>query len=383
MLALNEILHAKLKFGLIALAVSLIVTLVMVLSAMSEGLVTGMTGAKYSIDADAVVYQGDTYLALERSLLTADALETIATAEGVRDSYGIGHVMISVDSTEESFDGRVFGLEDSFEQLPIVEGSAGPPGPGEAIVDMTAQVNGVDIGDTLHLTPIDEELTVIGFTEERRYVMLPVFYTDMSTWERLRIATILGRADEGATDTLDTDNVTEAVAGSASIAAVHLEGGTTIDDLQAALGDEFEVVTPEEAALSSNGMAVMILAVDGIQIVSLAIGALVIGVFFYITTLHKTSQIAAVKALGASNGYVYGQLLVQIAILVTVGAVLGTAIALGAGQGMPPAMAFDPRIDRWGLTLASVYLMAFVGSLFSLRSILQIDPATALDHGER
>jgi ABC-type antimicrobial peptide transport system, permease component len=140
------------------------------------------------------------------------------------------------------------------------------------------------------------------------------------------------------------------------------------------------VTTPEEAALAGNGMPVMILAVDGIQIVSLVIGALVIGVFFYITTLHKTAQIAAIKALGASNGYVYRQLLLQITILVTVAAGVGVALALGAGSSMPPTMAFDPQADRWLVSLAAVYAMAYLGSLFSLRSILKIDPATALDH---
>ena len=46
MLALKELLHSKLKFGLIALAIGLVVSLTMVTSAMSEGLLSGMTGAK-------------------------------------------------------------------------------------------------------------------------------------------------------------------------------------------------------------------------------------------------------------------------------------------------------------------------------------------------
>ena len=129
-------------------------------------------------------------------------------------------------------------------------------------------------------------------------------------------------------------------------------------------------------------MPVMVLAVDGIQVVSLLIGALVIGIFFYITTLHKTGQIAAVKALGASNAYLYRQLWLQIAVLVTLAVVMGMVLALGAGASMPPAMAFDPGVARWGVSLIAVYVMAFLGSLFSLRNILGIDPATALDRAE-
>lgn len=383
MLALKEIFHSKLKFSLIALAIGLIVSLAMTLSAMSEGLVTGMTGAKGHIAADAIVFQGDTYVSLERSLLTPEALAEIGEADGVESAYAIGHVVVTVDSTDEPIDAHVFGLEDRFDQLPIVEGAGGTPAAGKAIADATAQTAGVEVGDTVHLTPIDLELEVIGFTENRRYVMAPSFYVDMDTYEEVRVATMLGRIEEEAEgDMPSPTHVVDVVDGSASVAAVELAEGVTPEALASELGDGYDVVTPEEAALAGNGMPVMILAVDGIQVVAFVIGALVIGVFFYITTLHKTSQIAAVKALGATDGYVYRQLLVQIFVLVSVGAAIGTALALGAGAGMPPTMAFDPRLDRWLVTLGLVYVMALAGSLFSLRSILRVDPATALGRGE-
>ena len=382
MLAIRELLGSKLKFGLIALAIGLIVSLTFIMAAMSEGLVTGMTGAKGSLDADALVFQGDTYLAFERSRLSADDLATIAAAEGVASSYGVGHAFISVDSAQEPFDARAFGLEDRFDQLPVVEGS-GVPGPGEAVVDVTAQTNGVEIGDTLRLTPIDEELRVVGFTEDRRYIMTPAVFVDLPTWERIYVATALGRMNEQTGGQMpDVDRITEQVTGSASIAAVELASGTGVEDLAVELGPAYDVVTPAEAALAGNGMPVMILAVNGIQVVSLVIGALVIGVFFYITTLHKTGHIAAIKALGASNGFVYRQLLLQITLLVAVASAIGIGITLATGSSMPSAMAFDPQPGRWALALAAVFAMAYLGSLFSLKSILAIDPATALDRGE-
>jgi hypothetical protein len=44
----------------------------------------------------------------------------------VASSYGVGHAFISVDSAAEPFDARAFGLEDRFDQLPVVEGSGVP-----------------------------------------------------------------------------------------------------------------------------------------------------------------------------------------------------------------------------------------------------------------
>ncbi|MDY0087359.1 MAG: ABC transporter permease [Coriobacteriia bacterium] len=382
MLALKELLGSKLKFGLIALAIGLIVSLTFIMAAMSEGLISGMTGAKGSLAADALVFQPDTFLALERSRLTAEDLDTIATAQGVASSYGVGHAFISVDSADQPFDARAFGLGGEFEQLPIVKGS-GLPGPGEAVIDISAEDNGVRIGDVVHLTPIDEELKVVGFTEGRRYIMMPVLYVDLPTWERIYVATALGRMSEQPGEQLpDLNRMTEQVSGGASIAAVHLDQDTTVEEFAESLSGGFDVVTPAEAAMAGNGMPVMMLSVNAIQVVSLVIGALVIGVFFYITTLHKTGQIAALKALGASNMFVYGQLLMQITILVAVASAIGIAITLVTGSFMPPTMAFDLQPARWIVALVAIFGMAYLGSLFSLRSILGIDPATALDRGE-
>lgn len=383
MLAVKELLGNKLKFGLIAVAIGLVVSLTMSMSAMSEGLIAGMTGAKRSLDADVLVFQGDTDIALERSVLSADDLDEIASAEGVADSYGVGHAIVTVDSTAEEFDARVFGLQGAFEQLPVVEGT-GKPGPDEAVVDVAARSDGVRLGDLLHLTPIDRELTVVGFTEGRRYIMAPVLYVDMQTWESVYIDSALGRMSSASADGADEaaaigERMGESMSGGASIAAVRLEPGTTGDELGDTLGERFDVVTPEEAALAGNGMAVMVLAVDGIQWVSLVIGALVVGVFFYITTLQKTGQIAAVKALGASDAYMGRQLLAQVTILVSIAAVLGTLLALGTAAGMPPDMAIEPEAAAWALTLVAVYLAAYAGSLFSLVAMLRIDPASALN----
>lgn len=379
--ALKELLGSPLKFALIALAIALVVSLTMVTSAMSEGLLTGMAGAKSSLAADALVFQRDTYPTFERSILSADDLDEIAATPGVEGVYGVGHTYASIGSVDEPFDVRVLGLGDGTAQLPIVEGRRAD-GPGEAVLDATAGLKGVKIGDAITLTPMDAELTVVGFTEGRRYVMVPTVWVDLATWEELHVAALLGRAEDGSVDAptgaAPGQGMAGRFAGSASVAAIELEPDTTLDDVQRAFGDRYFAATPQEAADAGNGMPEMILAVGGIQGVSIVIGALLVGVFFYITTLHKTSQIAAIKAIGASNAYLYRDLLVQITVLVAAATVLGTLLALGAGAGMPPMMAFDPDLGRWSVAVLAIFGTAYLGSLFSLRSILKIDPATAL-----
>lgn len=378
MLGLKELLGGKLKFALIATAITLVVSLIMVTTAMSEGLLTGMSGAKSSLDADALVFQKDTYPTFERSILSAADMDVVAGTQGVADAYGVGHTYASVGSVADPFDVRVFGLGSRFDQLPIIEGT-GDVGPGEAVLDETARLEGVEIGDTIVLTPVDAELVVVGFTEGRRYVMVPTVWVDLPTWQELHVASVLGRvADEGGSDPVAAARMAEEFEGSASVAAITLEDGVTIEDVQARLGSDYTVAGPVEAARAGNGMPEMIMAMAGIQGVSVVIGALLVGVFFYITTLHKTSQIAAIKAIGASNAFLYRDLLLQITVLVAVATAAGTLLALGVGAGMPPMMAFDPDPGRWAVAVAAVFGTAYLGSLFSLRSILKVDPATAL-----
>ncbi len=378
MLAIKELLGSKVKFSLIALAIGLVVSLTMVTSAMSEGLITGMSGAKSSLEADGLVFQKDTYPTLERSILSRDDLSALATVPGVADVYGVGHTFATIASADEPFDVRVFGLGGHLDQLPIIEGD-GDIGPGEAVLDATAKLEGVEVGDTITLTPVDADLTVVGFTDDRRYVMVPTVFVDLATWETLHVASVLGRVEaEGSADADAAAQMERDFAGSASVAAIILEGGVSLDDVQADLGDDFTVVGTEDAARGGNGMPEMILAVGGIQVVSIVIGALLVGVFFYITTLHKTSQMAALKAIGASNAYLYRELIIQITVLVAIATAFGTALALGMGAGMPPMMAFDPDPQRWALSVLAIFGTAYIGSLFSLRNILKIDPATAL-----
>lgn len=382
MLAWKELVGSKVKFGLIALAIGLVVMLTMMMSAMSEGLLTGMSGAKSSLDADVLVFQQDTYPTLERSLLSAEDLAEISAAPGVESAYGVGHSFATIDSPGGPIDVRVFGLGGRLDQLDVVEGS-GNPGPGEAVADVTAQLDGIELGDTVTLTPIGYDLEVVGFTENRRYVMVPTLFVDLATWERVHVATVLGRSSVVGSSDAEAERIETQFAGASSVAAVTLADGVSAEDLERELDGAFGVASPMEAARAGNGMPEMILAVGGIQWASIVIGALLVGVFFYITTLHKTAQIAAIKAIGASNGFLYRQLLLQITILVTIAIGLGSALAAAMGSQMPPTMAFDPDPARWSVSVAAVYLTAYLGSLFSLRSILKIDPATALGRVER
>ena len=156
MLAIKELLGSKLKFGLIALAIGLVVSLTMVTSAMSEGLLTGMAGAKSSLAADALVFQRDTYPTLERS----HPLGRRPRGDR-RDARAWRACTASVTRSQawvpptSPFDVRVFGLGDRHRPAADRGGHRGRRARAKRSVDVTAKLEGIELGDTLTLTPVE------------------------------------------------------------------------------------------------------------------------------------------------------------------------------------------------------------------------------------
>ena len=98
-----------------------------------------------------------------------------------------------------------------------------------------------------------------------------------------------------------------------------------------------------------------------------AISALVIGAFFTVWTVQRSGEIAVLKALGASTGYLLKDALGQALALLALGAALGTAIAAGIGAGI---IALTGALVMIALGLA--------GAAVSLRTVTTVDPLTAL-----
>jgi len=113
-----------------------------------------------------------------------------------------------------------------------------------------------------------------------------------------------------------------------------------------------------------------------------AISALVIGAFFTVWTVQRSGEIAILKALGASTGYLLKDALGQALALLALGTVLGTALAAGIGAGITAlagsAVPFVLNLPTLLLPAVVMIVLGLAGAAASLHTVTTVDPLTAL-----
>lgn len=146
-----------------------------------------------------------------------------------------------------------------------------------------------------------------------------------------------------------------------------------------ASSDQFEIAS-KSAVLKTTltGIRETVLL---LQVFGYAIGAAVIGVFFYVLTIQKVGQIGVIKALGASSGYVFRQLLIQVLVI----AVAGLAVAMPLGwltgyflERSAATAPFQFSTAAFVQTSVALLLTAVIGALFCGRRIVTTDPIISL-----
>ncbi|WP_226925303.1 ABC transporter permease [Georgenia thermotolerans] len=109
-----------------------------------------------------------------------------------------------------------------------------------------------------------------------------------------------------------------------------------------------------------------------------AISALVIGAFFTVWTIQRSADVAVLKALGASTGYLLRDALGQAVVLLALGTAAGVGITLGVGALVGDAV---PVVLDAGTVLVPALVLVVLGSLgaaLAIRRITSVDPLTAL-----
>jgi putative ABC transport system permease protein len=151
----------------------------------------------------------------------------------------------------------------------------------------------------------------------------------------------------------------------ADLAAADADLGTTTvsrDDARAAIG----------SFTSENG------SLQLMRGFLFAISALVIGAFFTVWTIQRSGDIAVLKALGASTGYLLRDALGQAAVLLVSGTLAGTAIAVAAGAALGAAAPFVLDLATVAVPALIMIALGVAGAALSIRRITSVDPLTAL-----
>ena len=369
-LALRELVFARGRFVLMGAVVALISVLMVLLSGLSVGLVNDGVSGLQKLPVTSFAFQDDVEKgsAFSRSIVDVDEATAWAEQSGVAEAAPFGNTLVNGKTDTVEIDLALFGVErDSFLDPDVAEGT-GLAGDGEVVLSGTAADEGVAIGDTVVLEPSGQELSVVGFLDgQHTFGHVDVGYVTLLSWQQAKA----GLADG--------DELSPRVRAEATAIAVRSEGGADVD---LAAGDRAAGTTSmtlEESYGASPGYTAETSTLQLIQVFLYLISALVVGAFFTVLTIQRRGEIAVLRALGASTGYLLRESLLQ-SVLLLVGSIgVGVGVGLGLGAAitateMPFALEVGPIIGASVLLL----VLGVVGAAVAVLRITRVDPLTAL-----
>lgn len=362
MIGLLEIRRRKVQFALITLVVTLISYLVLMINGLGVGLNELAGSALRNFDANAIAYSEKAGISVIRSELSQDTVDAIASQPGVEASARIGYTAANYVGSDGKVKSAAFMGYDpgTIGEPHIVDGRALTPADTDGLLADRSFLDAakLKVGDTVE---VDIRLntrvfTIVGAIDEGAFFFQPAVYILRTSWEELRYGDLAGHP----------------------VASIVLLKGR---DLPGIKTGGFEIVDKGTAFSNIEGVAGQQSTVTSLRVFGYLIGGLVIGVFFYVLTLQKIPQIGVLKAVGATNLFVFRQILIQVLSLSLIGLAIALPLAFLTDRilrQLPEAVPIAFTNGTFVTTSAAMILTALVGAAFSARQVVKVDPIIAL-----
>ena len=373
-LALKDIRHGLFRFVLTCFGLGLLMTVVLAMIGIYNGLVSDALAVVKAPGADVWVVEAGTQGPFaEASSIPADTRDAVARMPGVAEAGAINY-----QNVEAAFQGRTL-------RLYVIGYERGRPGGPQIIVagrgigtshfELVAdRKTGLVPGDTIRLGR--NRFSVVGLVEgAMNSGGDPAVY--MTLADAMALQTELDPADQR----VQTARGGGAVK-SASVAAVivRVTPGADVGLLTATLRQWKHL-----AALSQGEQETILLAsvVDkarrqiGLFLgILLSVSAVVIALIIYTMTMEKLKQIATLKLIGAPDRTIVGLIVQQALILGASGWAIGLSLILLVKDNFPRRVVLEPTnaLVLFGI----IILVCILASGLGIRAALKVDPATAL-----
>lgn len=343
--ALRDLRFAKGRFALMGTVVFLITLLVTMLSGLTAGLAQGNISAVENLPADHIVFDSGEKLAF------ADSRITDATWQDWQNVPGVTAERLGISMS------RIAYGDDQSAGVALFGGLAqgGPVGTGKVVLSAAlATDSGLKAGETVQIS--GKDFTVAGTGAESSYSHAPVAWISIGDWEWM--------GKQGGADTVATVLALRTT-GSPDLAATDTKLGTTtvaLSGAPAAIG----------SFSSENG------SLQLMRGFLFAISALVIGAFFTVWTIQRRGDVAVLKALGASSGYLLRDALAQAVIVLLLGAGIGGAVGAALGALAEGTVPFVLSVTTTVVPVGVMILLGAAGAALAIRKITSVDPLIAL-----
>lgn len=349
-LALKEIKHEKLRYGLIILMIFLISYLIFMISALAIGLADENTQALESWGVQKVAMNKTANVNMAQSFLNKEDLNDAKI--GKKEAI-FGETRLAAKTKDkQSVSATFIGIKKSqfiYKSIKLASGKKTISN-DEVLVDVAFQNKGYKLGDKIKLGDSNKKYKIVGFAKNSKINIGPIIYGNLKTWKSL-------------------DQVMPGAEASA-IASQNSSYKYNKGNVKTYTYDEVANKLPGYKDQNMTfGMMIGFLFV---------ISLIIIAVFMYILTMQKMHNFAVMRAQGIPAKTLVGATISQSLILVVAGVIISLLVMFLTFKAMPAAvpMLLTPQI----MVLGSVgmLLMGVLGSLIPIRSILKVDPADAI-----
>ncbi len=367
-LAFAEIRRARLRFALLAGAVGLLVYLVLFVQAITGNLVTEFIGALKNQSAQVLVLGADARQNLEGSRVADDTVAAVARVDGVDEAGPLGEGTFTVRAGGSAREAVLFGhiLDGPGSPTTLTEGRL-PARDGEAVAADGHDGDGFAIGDRVVVLPDGDPITIVGVASEANYSVSPALFVSYDTYVAAR-------------RTVNPD----ARAVEPSAVAVSVVPGAAPADVAARIGrtvDGVEALTRQEAVERSPGVSAVRQSFSVVTLLFYIVIPLILGLFFVILTVQKTSALTLLRAIGADRAQLVRGLLLQVAVVLVAGVVFALGLLAATGAALSAggfAVGVSLGVGTLATTLGIVVGLSLLASLVSVRRMLRIDPVRAI-----
>jgi len=369
-LALKEIKKEKLRFIMIIMVTALIAYVVYFLASLAFGLAQLNRTAIDYWEAEGMIISKSSNGNIYSSSIDLSKFEALSLE--LDDGINVASTTVYINEKEaESPTDLVFigfDLNNDSIPAPVIEGRTIKSDNEIMISSNIRDQLDVKIDDTVIIAKTNRQFKVVGFTQDSNYNTVPVAYVsqDMASQSMMLYTTGDAKTDAVATP---TPNMPKRVSAIVIYESSYL--GVFEDD-------DLEYIPINDFINGLPGYQAQVLTF-GLMIVSLAfISSIIIGIFMYILTMQKKSIFGVLKIQGYQNVYVMKSVLYQSIILIIIGFGLGLFLTIITVNYLPAKV---PVAIFWPLNIAVTLfavVCSFLGTLFSARSILKIDPLDAL-----
>ena len=353
--AWRDLRFAKGRFALLGAVVALITLLVGFLAGLTVGLGLQSISAVQQLDAQQFVMSppgSDGKLSFADSAISRDQASKWQAGAGISSvtALGIGQGQAQSGTSKAAL--AVFGA------APATMANV-PANNGQVVLSQTNAAQLGDVGIGAEITFGGARFIVSDIVTDQWFSHLPVAWLTLADWQTY--AKTIGQTDPYAT-----------------VLAVYEAGDYDAGNRQAGTASVGGFATYLAIGSFSSEVGSLLMIVSMLVVIS----AVVIGAFFTVWIMQRSTDIAVLKALGSSTKALLvvalGQALAILVIGVAVGILIISSLGLLIVEFAGSAIPFSLSVWTTVAPGAVLVLTGILGAVFALRSVAKADPLTAL-----